>query len=274
MKGGTVAAAVALRELVETGPPLQGDVVLAATAGEETDSCGVERFMTDHAWLPDLAGIIIPEPTDFTIVNAHRGLLWLQITTQGKTAHGSTPQLGINAIETMQTVIQKLKSFTLPGRPHPKLGQSSTSMNTITGGKALNVVPDQCTLGVDIRTLPDQDHQKILLEIQRLLTELHTEDPQCRADVSVKRSVGALETDAHAPFVQTLCDTVGGPDVQAVGFTTDGPSVARLGVPILIFGPGKGSVCHQPDESISLADVARAVDLYKRIMLRFLTESR
>jgi succinyl-diaminopimelate desuccinylase len=271
MKGGTAACVSAICQIAAQGIPFQGDLVFAATAGEETDSCGVHRLMTDTSWLPALSGIIIPEPTDFTIVTAHRGLLWLQITTQGKTAHGSTPHLGINAIGAMTSVLNAIEDIVLPTETHAHLGTCSMSINTIHGGKALNVVPDQCTLGIDIRTLPGQDQTVIRQDFQDALDTLKSTNQDFHAEMSIIRSVGALETDDQCPFVRDFCHAVHIPQTQTVGFTTDGPCLAPLGLPTVIFGPGKGSVCHQPDECIALADVERAVDYYKQVILSLLT---
>lgn len=271
MKGGTAACVSAICQIVEQGIPLQGDLVFAATAGEETDSCGVHRLTADTSWLPALSGIIIPEPTDFTIVTAHRGLMWLQITTKGKTAHGSTPHLGINAIGAMTSVLNAIQGIKLPPETHARLGTCSMSVNTIQGGKALNVVPDQCTLGIDIRTLPGQDQAALLQDFQGMLDHLKRTHPDFHAEMSIIRSVGALETDDQCPFVRDFCHAVHIPQTEAVGFTTDGPCLASLGLPIVIFGPGKGRVCHQPDECIALADVEQAVDYYKQVILSLLT---
>lgn len=271
MKGGTAAAAVAIRNVLASGDRLLGDVLFAATAGEETDSCGVERLMAQATDLPELAGVIVPEPTDFSVINAHRGLLWLELTTQGKTAHGSAPHLGNNAIMNMATAMNLLNHVPLDMSPHPQLGSCSMSLNTIRGGKAFNVVPDRCTLGIDIRTLPGQDPLDIVRSIETLLEEQHKRSPQFKATVSVHRCVGALETDPEHDFVRQVCALAQVPNAEAVGFTTDAPSVVPLGVPIVIYGPGQGRVCHQPDESIALADVDRAITRYEQIIRQFLT---
>ena len=266
MKGGTAAAIVAMCQIVQEGIELKGDILLAATAGEETDSCGVERYVREATELPDLAGIVIPEPTDFTLIRAHRGLLWLRVTTYGKTAHGSAPHLGINAIGSMKTVLDALESFQLPNETHPLLGTGSISINTIEGGKALNVIPDVCTLGLDIRTLPGQQHADLLVQLVSLLDQLEDTIPNFKADIEMIRSVGALETDGQCDFVQSVCQATGIADTTAVGFTTDGPSLLPLGAPILIFGPGKGEVCHKPNESIAMSDVEKAVTHYRNII--------
>lgn len=271
MKGGIAAVITAMGQVVSQGLPLQGDIVFAATAGEETDSCGVQRFVEQAAWLPELAGVVIPEPTGFDIINAHRGLLWLNITTRGKTAHGSAPHLGINAIKSMQAVLNALDDFSIDVQPHPQLGTGSKSINTIQGGKALNVVPDQCTLGIDIRTLPGQDHQAILQHLNEMLAQLAGEHADFVADISIARSVPALETDGDSQFVRTFQGALGIQELKAVGYTTDGPFLCPLKVPILIFGPGDGAMCHQPNEFIHIHDLEKAVQYYTALIKAFLT---
>lgn len=272
MKGGIVAAVTAMGQLVSDGAALQGDIIFAATAGEETDSCGADRFVQTVTDLPDLAGIMIPEPTGFDMINAHRGLLWLEISTYGKTAHGSQAHLGINAIKAMAMVLDRLETVIDFSRvTHPELGTGSMSINTITGGKALNVVPDHCCLGVDIRTLPGQDHQGLLAQVQALLDALTQEHSHFKADVTIQRSMEALETDPQSEFVKAVCDATDIHALKAVGFTTDGPKLTPLGVPMLVFGPGDGAMCHKPNECISIADLEQGVAYYRQIITALLT---
>ncbi len=271
MKGGMAAAVTAIGETVASGAQLQGDIIFAATAGEETDSIGITRFMQDSGKLPPLGGVIIPEPTDFAVITAHRGLLWLQITTKGKAVHSSMPQRGVNAIMSMKHVLDALEHYEVDFQPHPLLGECSVSVNTIRGGEAMNIVPDSCTIAVDIRTLPGQNHDAILSDIEQLLAQLRTENRRFDGTLSVDRSVEALETDAECPFVQTFCSAVDVDLVNAVGFTTDAPHLASLGVPIIIYGPGKSSQCHQVNEHLAVDDLEQATDIFKGVIRTFLT---
>jgi succinyl-diaminopimelate desuccinylase len=132
MKGGIAAVVAAICNVVDSRAALQGDIVFAATAGEETDSSGVQRFMQHHSRLPSLAGVVVPEPTDLSVVTAHRGLFWLKITTRGKAAHSSMPERGVNAITSMKRVLDALEQYQIPFEPHPLLGKSSLSV-TIDG---------------------------------------------------------------------------------------------------------------------------------------------
>ena len=271
MKGGTAAAVTAIRQIVDSGVKLQGDIIFSAVAGEETDSAGARRFVDDKGWLPELAGVVIPEPTDFEIVTAHRGMLWLEVATKGKAAHSSAPQLGVNAIGSMRLILNELESYEIKAEPHKLLGTCSMSINTIAGGKAMNVVPDKCSIGIDIRTLPGQNHQAIIADLEKICTKLRTDNKQFEAAVSVIRQMKSMETDCSCDFVKDFCSVIGTDKTKAVGFTTDGPYFASLGSPVVIFGPGKPHLCHKPDEYIDVADLEKGVEHYKNIILKFLT---
>ena len=271
MKGGIAAIVSAISRIVDSGTKLQGDIILFCAAGEETDSCGTRRFVHNAGRLPELAGAVITEPTDFEIITAHRGMLWLKVETFGRSAHSSTPNLGVNAITSMRAVLNELENFKIPFKRHELLGRSSMSINTIVGGEAINVVPDKCTIEIDIRTVPGQNHQDIIDDLHNIFTKLKHQNPQFDAEVSIIREVGALETDNQCDFVRDFCSVTGINKTTAVGFTTDGPYFASLGVPVVIFGPGKPQLAHQPDEYIDISDVEKGVEYYKNIILKFLS---
>jgi succinyl-diaminopimelate desuccinylase len=270
MKGAIAAAVTAVCQVVKSRTKLKGRIIFSALAGEETDSCGASKF-TAHLKVPKNTGVIITEPTDFEVVTAHRGLLWLQISTKGKAAHGSTPHLGINAINSMRLLLNELDRFKIKSHPHKLLGNCSMSINTIAGGKTINVVPDTCSIGLDIRTLPKQNHQQIVKDFKKVFAKLKRKNPKFDAEVSLIRDVTALETDNRCEFVRDFCLAVGTDEAKAVGFTTDGPYFAALGLPVVIFGPGKPHLCHKPNEYIEITDLEKAVEYYKKIILSLLT---
>ena len=271
MKGGIAAAVTAIRQIIDSGVKLEGDIVFLGAAGEESDSCGAKRFMEGFGRkLPELAGVVIPEPTDFDVVTAHRGMLWLKAVTRGKAAHGSAPEMGVNAIASMKAFLNELDNYEIEVTPHELLGECSMSVNTIAGGKEINIVPDECEVGIDIRTLPGQGSQVIIDDFKKMFAKLKRENPQFEAEVSVIREVGAMETDNESDFVRDFCSVVGASETKAVGFTTDGPHFGQLGAPVVIFGPGKPELCHKPDEYIDISDVEKAVEYYKDIILKFL----
>jgi succinyl-diaminopimelate desuccinylase len=274
MKGPIASLAAAIVDVIGSGTKLKGDLILAATAGEETDSRGTKRFIEKYSTgLPRLAGVVIPEATDFDVVTAHRGMLWLEVTTIGKSAHGSMPQLGVNAIELMNALLNRLNDYEPTYTAHPLLGECSMSINEIHGGKATNVVPDRCSIKIDIRTVPGQNNQDIISDLEAVCRELKANDGRFEAQIATIRSVSVLETDVDSTFVKSFCEVVGAGKTDAVGFATDGPFFAELGGPVVIFGPGKGDVCHKPNEYIDIADLEKGAELYKNIILKFLCEN-
>jgi len=271
MKGGIASAVAAICEIVDSKAPLKGDILFAATAGEETDSAGILRLMENRQWQSELAGIIVPEPTDLAVVTAHRGLFWLRIFTRGKAVHSSMPERGVNAIMSMKPVLDELERYEIQFEPHPLLGDSSMSINTIDGGEAMNIVPDRCVLGVDIRTLPGQSHDAIRNDMERMLASLRARVPQFDSEILIERSVPAMETDAQCEFVRQFCSAVKVDLTNAIGFTTDAPHLTPLEAPIVIYGPGKPKLCHQTDEYIDLDDLRAGSEAFRNVIRSFLT---
>ncbi|MGD0784621.1 MAG: M20 family metallopeptidase [Sedimentisphaerales bacterium] len=269
MKGGITSAAVAMAEILRSKVKLQGDIIFTATAGEETDSAGVKKFLKSFKQKPKFAGIIVPEPTNFDLVNAHRGLLWLQISTKGKSAHSSMPQLGINAIDSMKMFLNKLENFKIPG-VNKLLGKASISVNKIIGGSAANIVPDLCSVQIDIRTIPGQKTSRIVADINKILARLSKQNPRFKVELKILRDSGSLQTDEKCEFVKRSKQILKIKHLTAVPFTTDAPYLTVFKSPIVIFGPGKPQLCHKPGEYIDIKDLKKAVEFYKKIILHFL----
>ena len=119
--------------------------------------------------------------------------------------------------------------------------------------------------------MPGQNEQDIIDDLQKIFAKLKQKNPHFDAAVSTIRQVGALETDSGCDFVKDFCSAVGIKETTAVGFTTDGPHFASMGMPVVIFGPGKPNLAHQPDEYIDINDLEKGVEYYKNIILKFLT---
>ena len=264
MLGAIAAAAAAMAESAHSHA-LPCDIILAALAGEETDSCGAKRFVQQYRQrFADPVGVIVPEPTALKALRAHRGLLWLRITAHGRTAHGSMPHLGINAILKINALLNRLSGAAIPHTPHPLLGGCSLSVNRIAGGSGVNIVPDVCSIDVDIRTLPGQSSEAIVGWVQTILNELAQHDETFKGEITILRQCDAMETPDDVPFVRAVCQAVGQTEAGAVGFTTDAPFFAPLG-PVVIFGPGDPAQCHKPDESIAIDELYRAKQKYQQI---------
>jgi len=273
MKGAVAAMVASALAIVRTGAPLAGDLLLAFTAGEETDSFGAQE-LAEAGMLAGADAVVVGEPSDLEVYVAEKGNLWLEVTTSGRTAHASMPDLGRNAIYAMADVLTALESYRFPDPPHPLLGSPTLSVGTIRGGVRTNVVPDSCTVDVDVRTLPGQPHERVAADVQELLAEVRRRRPEL--DVRVRLAYGrdAVATAPDAPIVKevvrAVADVTGRrPTPQGVMYATDAAVlVPELGVAMAICGPGPRELAHQTDEYVPVDALVAAARIYALVALR------
>jgi acetylornithine deacetylase len=174
MKAGLAAALVAAREALRLG--LAGDMVVAAVADEEHASLGIQEALRRVS--ADAA--VVTEPTELEVVVAHKGFVWSEIEVTGRSAHGSRPHLGVDAILKMGRVLSELDRLdrTLADRTHPLLGRASVHGSVIEGGVELSSYPAACRLGLERRTLPDETGRQIETELESLLEHCRNADPE------------------------------------------------------------------------------------------------
>lgn len=275
MKGGLAAMMVAVKTIAESYVPLKGDLLLAATASEETDSLGAIEIASQ----PDLGpvqAVVISEPSDNEMVVAEKGAFWLEITTQGKTAHGSMLGLGRNAVMMMVALIDELEKLNIKCQEHPLLGSFSQSINTISGGVKTNVVPDHCVITVDMRTVPGQDHQSILKQVEDLIADLRRKIPGFKASVKVTNNRPPVETSPEEPVVQKFADVLAEvtgerPTPKGVYYYTDAVAfVPALKAPMIICGPGDPKLAHQPNEYVEVSKLIEAAKIFTLAAVKLL----
>lgn len=280
MKAGLAAQVVAMIELKEQGLPFAGEIQLLATVGEETSAIGAGQLV-ELGYGSDLDALVIGEPTNNLIVIAHKGALWLRITTLGKTAHGSMPSEGINAVEHMLKLLTRFQEkFDFSLEVDELVGASTSSIDVIHGGNGTNVIPDTCTVEIDIRTIAKQDHQLILKDVQSMITELQETIPNLNATIEVINDLESVRTekdDAFVELVYSTVESVTGNQIKPFGGPgyTDGSQFtkAKKKYPIVILGPGIGEMAHQPNEYVEINAYLQSIEIYKKLALSYLTET-
>lgn len=277
MKGGLVALAVAILELKEANVPLRGKIKYLATVGEETSAIGAGQLV-QKGLCNDLDALLIGEPMDLSLAITHRGALWLRFTTYGKTAHGSMPHLGINAVESMIKLVEGIKGIlTFEGLNDELLGTPTYSLNRFSGGKATNVIPDECVAEFDIRTLPSQNHAEMIAQAQKVVDKLSKECDKFKAKIEVINDLPSVYTSPDDPFAKLVGEAIenatGKPAVvKSLSGYTDASQFAKAAkkFPILITGPGPGELSHQPNEYLDLGLYEKSIELFKDIATKYL----
>jgi succinyl-diaminopimelate desuccinylase len=168
MKSGLAAFVTAACRLADRLRPTPG-LVLVIVAGEETGCDGSRHLTAADGLLGHAGAVVIAEPTGNHPCVGHKGALWLHALATGVTAHGSMPERGVNAIYKGARAVAKLERFVFAGNPHPVLGSPTLNVGTITGGLNINSVPDSVTIGIDIRTIPDQKHGELMERLTEYL---------------------------------------------------------------------------------------------------------
>ncbi|AZU62125.1 M20 family metallopeptidase [Neobacillus mesonae] len=272
MKSGLAAMYLALEELILEKAELPLSVEFLATAGEEVDSCGAIDYV-NHDHSSDIEAIIIGEPTNEKIVIGHKGALWLEIVTFGKTAHGSMPGQGINAIHQMMKVIELLDDLKLQWKmSNQLLGDSSMAVTKINGGIQTNVIPDRCSLQVDIRTVPPQSHQNLIKELKERLDSIKSQDSHFEFEIIQLLDRSSIITKPEATLIKCALELKEKniKDCYGVSYYTDGAVLNPHSlIPTLIYGPGDEKLAHQPNEWVDIDAYTRAIRFYKNLIVKF-----
>jgi acetylornithine deacetylase len=256
MKGGLAATLVAARDSATSG--LAGDVVVACVADEEHASLGVQEAL-GHV-RADAA--VITEPTRHELVVAHKGFVWADVLVEGTAAHGSRPELGVDAIVHAAPVLAGVGALDaeLAARvPHPLLGRGSVHAGTIAGGIEASSYPARCTLTVERRTLPGETDTTFAGELRALLDQARTAQPGLRASFETGLAREPFAIDPEHELVRLTRGLAAAelgtvPPLAGAPYWTDAAFTAAAGIPTLLFGPiGEGE--HAIEEWVSIASL-------------------
>jgi succinyl-diaminopimelate desuccinylase len=276
MKGGLMAMVMAADALKRAGARLKGDLIVSGVADEETGALGAKTWV-QAGGLRGVGAVVIGEPTNLEVYIAEKGACWLEITTSGKAAHGSMPELGVNAVMHMVTALQALTGLSLPYAPHALFDKPTMNVGTIAGGHKTNVVPDRCSATIDLRTLPGMRHEDVLQEIRRTLDGLRQAIPNFTYEMRVMAERAAVASDPQAPIVDTVRTILQAHGRQETpkatpGYATDASVFQPAsGAPFVIFGPGIPQLAHQPNEYIEVETYLQSIDLYCELAQRYLS---
>ena len=282
MKGGLACMMVTLEEIKKSAvlDSLGGSIVFTAVADEEVGGpIGTSYLVREKGLKGDFA--VVGEPTSMNVCTAHKGDITFEVSTRGKSAHASVPQLGVNAIMKMNEIISSLSLYSkqLEQRPaHPLLGRPTLNIGVVSGGTKSNVVPDRCTISAERRVLPSETLDGVKAEIEKVLAGVKYEDRSLDYELNFKVLMGPSELRDGKEGLQSILASLermsGKKDSKPVGFlaTCDAYFLTSFGeIPTVIFGPGNLSDIHKPDEYVEIADLEMAAKVYALTATTFLS---
>lgn len=263
-KGSVAVMFHAMEHLAKRHRPANTEIVFIGFVDEECNQTGSRAF-SKLKLKANLA--LVGEPTRCRVVTAHKGDLWLRLSTRGKAAHGARPELGRNAVHTMAKCIDAIETEyaqNLGKRRHPALGPPTINTGIVRGGSQPNIVPDVCEADLDRRTLPGESFATIRREIGEVLKKRGL---KARLTNVKGYTCPAMETDPTLPMVQQFMRTVRQTKPLGVDYYCDAANIATTGVPVIVWGPGDIAQAHTADEWISIRQLERGMDVLTRFLL-------
>jgi len=252
-KGCVTAILLAAFDLASQ--PLEGEVVVALTAEEETGGQGIATILDQ---LGPLDGAVVGEPTGLRVCAAQRGMLLLKCTARGQSGHVANAQMlgAENAIHKAARDIAKIAAMDFPA--HPLLGSQKAQVTQISGGLRRNQVPDACEFFIDLRTGPDQDHDALCADFQR----------QLESEVAIhSQRYLPKGTDPKHAIVRAALQAAKKAGPVGSGTTSDWAFLG--GIPAVKVGPGDTFRSHCPNEYLTIQELEAGTDFYAKLVPAF-----
>lgn len=252
---------------------------LALSFDEEVGCLGAPLILADLAArniTPDYC--IVGEPTNMTMVVAHKGIAVYRCRVHGKSAHSSLTPQGVNAISYASRLVGFVDTLAeqLTHRDDNDslfdVPYSTLSVGTIQGGTATNIVPNLCEFTFDYRNLPHMNQDDILVPIQAKVAEL-TAQMQARApetgiELVQQESVPAMTDDDSAELQHLIAALVTDDKRHKVAYATEGGQFTNAGIPTIICGPGSIEQAHKADEYVELSELERCDNFLAQLLER------
>jgi len=270
MKGSLASVLIAAAEIAHN--PIGGDLIVTVVCDEEYASIGTASVL--QRWRADAA--IVTEPTGLDVCIAHKGFVWMDIQSEGVAAHGSRPDLGVDAITDMGPIlvgIGELDRALRHTRRHALLGSGSIHASLIAGGEELSTYPAHCRVSVERRTVPGETAGQAEREIAEILARAAGADRVSKYTLRTTLERPPFEVGEDQEIVCTVRREVHaatGREPRLYGETPwfDSALIAGAGIPCVIFGPG-GSGAHADIEYSELNDVKACAQTLVRAAAAF-----
>lgn len=264
-KGCLAALMIATKAIVENPADTNGNLILTAVADEETNSRGA-RYLVEHGNLnADYA--IVGEPTESRVALGHNGSLRPFLVIHGRTAHSSTPDLGISAVRVAAYIsgLVDERQAELRKVLHPTTGHPSMAITIVRADVKENVLPDYCEMVIDRRMVPGEVEGEIVADLEAMCAQAEKAFPGARVKIDhyLMTTGPASEVKENSPIARiayAACEAVTGEKQKPFGLTcnTDMNHFMRIGIPTVIIGPNIIDICHKPNEYVEMEQLEKA----------------
>ena len=260
------------------GKPLATPIHLAFSYDEEVGCIGVGRMIRDMQDSGIAPGVcIVGEPTSMKVVTGHKGKLAARAHVCGREAHSALAPYAVNALEYAAEIIVELRRMQREVAENGPFNReydppySTLHAGVLHAGTALNIVPRECTLEFEFRTVPDDDPHRLLGRLEaycrrELLPQMQHVAPESRIAFETKSDNPGLHTEESAPIVARIERLARGGRGGKVAFASEAGQFQRAGFDAVICGPGSIADAHKPDEFITLDQIRMGEAFIARVI--------
>ncbi|MBC7217881.1 MAG: M20 family metallopeptidase [Candidatus Caldatribacterium sp.] len=280
MKGALAAMMYAAKMIALFAHSLYGKLKIVFVVDEEEENAGIKEWMKMYQARQEVVDYaIVGEPTGLNISLGHRGVAAYRIEVRGRSCHAAVADQGLNAVYYASLIVELLekKRKELAKLEDPDLGAPALSVGKIAGGVSPNVVPETCTLEVDVRTLPSFS----LKEMERILqetVEAVREKEGVPFDYTITQCIPHLppakvprDTELVGFLSRSISDIPGEvPMFAPFPASCEASFLVEAGIPTLIFGPGRIEEAHSANEFVPVTQIVTAGRVYALLALRLL----
>lgn len=266
MKSGDSAMIAAALEILLTGKKPKEPIYFCFTADEEVSGLGA-LALSKAKCLESVREYFVAEPTNEDIGVCEKGALWLKVKTTGLLSHGSRPEVGVNAVEKTVEFYERFEKTVDRSLKDKFLGNTTMAVTKLNGGVMTNVIPAYAEMEIDMRTLTNIDHDKVIKDAEALAEKMAAEKQGLHIEIEVINNRPAVSTDENHPFVERVADICrdNGFKVNKKGlfFYTDASQIIpAFNAPFVIMGPGDDLMAHQIDERVEISSMTRMAKVY------------
>lgn len=282
MKAGVAASLCAILDIIESGQDFLGEIWFLGTVGEEVGMQGA-LDLVEGGYLDDVDAIIIPEPTKIDDENqaifASKGSIMYTISAQGKAAHSSMPELGINAIMTAVDYIDKVQEqfdevTADPNYQNKNLGSTINVFSMIEGGIQVNSVPDKLVLKGNTRTVPEFGSKEAIRIFEDAIKANNMDDSKAKLSIEYDQLLDPAEAQKDNELIRSLIAAAPNKNVQVrplIG-TCELSRYINISekIQLVVYGPGLTKNAHIVDEYVELDEYFDTIEIFKKLALNFL----
>ncbi len=258
---------------------LRRPVIFALSYDEEIGLLGAPHMIAEiRDKLPTPSAVIVGEPTMMKVIDGHKGIASFRTTVTGFTTHSSQTDRGVSAVEAAARLIAKIvgmrEARAVAAEPDSPFSPpySTMTVNVVRGGAQLNIMAGECSFDWDARVIPGDSAAAVRAEMETFAREIEAamrrKASSCRIETVQMSNAPPLSPSPDNPAADLAKSITGLNSTEVVSYCAEAGQFQEAGFSTVICGPGSIDQAHQPDEFVSISQLAEGTAFLRKLINR------